>query len=78
MVDVSLFLVAAAPFVVAGVGLLVLGRPAVWVGVATLGAAVVALGFGLVPGSGATVPLLLTAAAIAAAGALVSLGRVAL
>ena len=41
MVDVSLFLVAAAPFVVAGVGLLVLGRPAVWVGVATLGAAVV-------------------------------------
>ena len=47
MVDVLLFLVAAAPFAVAGVGLLVLGRPAVWVGVATLGAAVIgALVFG--------------------------------
>ena len=47
MVDVLTFLVAAAPFVVAGVGLLVLGRPAVWVGVATLGAAVAgALVFG--------------------------------
>ena len=41
MVDIALFFVAAAPFVVAGVGLLVLGRPAVWVGVATLGVAVV-------------------------------------
>ena len=41
MVDIAILLVAAAPFVVAGVGLLVLGRPAVWVGVATLGAAVV-------------------------------------
>ena len=40
MVEVLLFLAALAPFVVAGVGLLVLGRPAVWVGVATLGAAV--------------------------------------
>ncbi|WP_166175554.1 hypothetical protein [Rubrobacter tropicus] len=47
MVEAFLFFAALAPFVVAGVGLLVLGRPAVWVGVATLGAAVAgALAFG--------------------------------
>jgi DHA2 family multidrug resistance protein-like MFS transporter len=43
----------------------------------TLGAAVVALGFGLVGGDGATIPLLLTGAAFAAGGAVVSLGRLA-
>ncbi len=41
MVDLVILLVAAAPFVVAGVGLLVLSKAAVWVGVATLGSAVV-------------------------------------
>ena len=41
MVDFLTFLISAAPFVVAGVGLLVLGWPASRVGVATLGAAVV-------------------------------------
>ncbi|HEV2093634.1 MAG TPA: L-lactate permease [Rubrobacter sp.] len=41
MVDLTVFLVSAAPFVVAGVGLLVLGWPASRVGLATLGAAVV-------------------------------------
>ncbi|HKH10256.1 MAG TPA: L-lactate permease [Rubrobacter sp.] len=40
MVDFLAFLVSAAPFAVAGVGLLVLGWPASRVGVATLGAAV--------------------------------------
>ncbi|MFC0389212.1 MFS transporter [Muricoccus vinaceus] len=43
----------------------------------TLGAAVVALGFGLFGGDAATVPLLLTAAGFAAGGAAVSLGRLA-
>ena len=41
MVDFAAFLVSAAPFVVAGVGLLVLGWPASRVGVMTLGAAIV-------------------------------------
>ena len=40
MVDLIPLLVSAAPFIVAGVGLLVLGWPASRVGVATLGAAV--------------------------------------
>jgi DHA2 family multidrug resistance protein-like MFS transporter len=44
----------------------------------TLGAAVVALGFGLVSGNTATVPLLLTGAAFAAGGAIVSVSRVTL
>lgn len=43
----------------------------------TLGAAVVALGFGLFGTNGATMPLLLTGAAFAAIGAVVSLGRLA-
>ncbi|MFT8245462.1 MFS transporter [Roseomonas sp. BN140053] len=43
----------------------------------TLGAAVVALGFGLFGSDGATVPLLLAAAAFAAGGAAASLGRLA-
>lgn len=41
----------------------------------TLGAAVVAVGFGLLGADGATVPLLLTGAAFAAGGGAVSLGR---
>ena len=43
----------------------------------TLGAAVVALGFGLFGSDGATMPLLLTGAAFAVTGAVVSLGRLA-
>ncbi len=43
----------------------------------TLGAAVVALGFGVFGGTAATVPLLLTGAAFAATGAVVSLSRLA-
>ncbi len=42
MVDFVTILVSAAPFVVAGVGLLVLGWPASRVGVITLGVAVAA------------------------------------
>ena len=43
----------------------------------TLGAAVVAFGFGLFGGTGATLPLLLTGAAFAGIGAVVSLTRLA-
>ena len=43
----------------------------------TIGAAVVAFGFGLFGGAGATIPLLLAGATFAAIGAVVSLSRLA-